>query len=257
MRKIILGIIGVMILAGAGVGTYFAIPRGEVPQLEIIVEDMSLSLGERKKLEYDISNKEAVVVIEESDSEIVGIESTANGRYVLGKNIGETGIKIIAKYKGEKVEKEIKVTVTKTEEEPEDNEEESIPDNPLPPDGENEEEIPTPPNESEEGVGNNDPPEENPPTEEGVESIFKLTNLSGQELTTLELIANQNFTLVIKLKSGESLTEKVGLTSEEIQILEHPLGMGYILKSTKTGEFEIKITYKGTTETHKIIVKLS
>ena len=68
MKKIIFPIMVVVIFVAAALGIYFGFTNGNKVDLNVVVKDMTVSVGETVKIKYDCSNKDANVVFESRDS---------------------------------------------------------------------------------------------------------------------------------------------------------------------------------------------
>lgn len=161
MKKLVIGLAGLLVAGLSGVITYFAIPKDKPIDLKVDVSDIVAEVGECADITWDVNLEESLITFEISDETKASYKQVSGKDCICGLAIGETTLKINAKYDGVKASDSAKITVIakQNDETPpaeEDNEE--------PTDGE--EEAPTEePNEPEEtpsGFEDDDEEDESP-----------------------------------------------------------------------------------------------
>ncbi len=110
VKNILSLVIGVIVVVGAIVGLYFAF-RPEEKQISLFANDITLSAGSSKRIEYQCSENDAVVTIEISDKTVAKVE----GEILYGLKEGTTQAKISASTSESKASVVIKIVVTRAE----------------------------------------------------------------------------------------------------------------------------------------------
>ena len=112
------------VVAVVGIAIYFALPtKKHDTKLVVDAGDMSIVVGESKKIEYECSCVDAVISFKVEDESIAFVSAGANGVEIVGRSVGETLLTIEARYKRESVEKSVVIKVERENSVPEDSEE--------------------------------------------------------------------------------------------------------------------------------------
>lgn len=113
MKKVFISISSVLILAIAGVIIYFSIPKVDMPELVVTLNDISVNIGEKVKVDYKTSLSSAVITMKVENTKIAKLENEFGGNFVMGCSEGETILMLKARYKDESFEKAVVVNVSK------------------------------------------------------------------------------------------------------------------------------------------------
>lgn len=97
MKKIIGIIIVIALMAVGGVGVYFAV-KSNTTSLKVDMHDMTIVKGETELITYSCNFDDATVTFEVGDESIVKIVEHDNKFYAEGLKVGDTTIKIVARY---------------------------------------------------------------------------------------------------------------------------------------------------------------
>ena len=224
MKKVAFTIIGLILIFGIGYYTYKQIPKEEGEGLRLSVpEKISLEVNEERCLEYELSNREANISFKVEDETLAKIISKEEKIYLKGTSEGETKLKIIARYKDERLEEEIAIEVGSKE-------------------------VTEPEEEKEEVKVNIN--ENTQQEEEKDELKVKITAESGCEIEGEE----------IRIKVGKKgyiqiETEEGYRIESEIEIEETKMrGDLYVVTAKAIGEYEIKISVAEKEKIYKVKV---
>lgn len=115
MKKFALIFSVVAIIFLMGVGVYAVLQKDNSSLTEDIsleVEDIELKVGEESKIEYSVSSKNLVIVMEIEDVDIAQLKSLSTGFYVTGLKEGSSILNITAFQGEEKVTRIAKIVVS-------------------------------------------------------------------------------------------------------------------------------------------------
>lgn len=113
MKKYIISTIScVVICAILGIVIYFSIPKTN--DLIISAQDVSVSVGQKVKLEYSSTISDAVLSFSVKDTKIAEVDLSGDDVYVVGCVEGETIINVLARYKDARYEDSVSVVVKNT-----------------------------------------------------------------------------------------------------------------------------------------------
>ena len=245
MKKYIIAIVCIVfVFAGVTLGLVLTEEQEEDFTLTLRAENIELFVGETDKLIYSCSINGIPVVKRIANSKIATIED----EYVTAKKVGETELTLEAKYKGERVEKIIVITVLEEPEEPET----------PPPSQEQNQNGDTSDNEEENTLTPEEPEEQEPVVEKPV-ILFEETNLSNctvqNNIITIQEDVVGRFS--VYLQNNVSCIITVTSESEHVEVtkITSMSGNFYKIKGTAVGEYEICMSTNGS-EVVKFTVKV-
>ena len=243
MKKYVIASIVLCILATIGIVVYFSFPKG-ANKTKLVVEasDICLELDEHKKIEYECSIVEAVISFDVDDESVAYISAGAKGVEVVGKSTGNTTLTIVATYKKEVFEKEIKVTVVEQQESPEDSPESGENNPTTPPSG-----------------GNEGGDLENPDADEKVpmQLIIPAENLVNCQVEGTVITVEISRKALFSISSDQNLTKEVVIINENTELTiseEKYVGNNtFSILASSRGEFEITIVLEDEYEFSYIV----
>ena len=232
LKKLLVGIACFLVAGLGAVIAYLAIPKDTPIELTVEVEDVELVIGENAELEWSVNINDALITVEIENKNIASYNKTDNKYVITGLAIGETNIKINAKYNGAKASDTAKITVIeKVSAEP-----------------------PNEPNETPETPPQEDP--ENPPVAEPT-NIFKETMFCTIESNKIILNNNAIFALV-QISLGDEGVESLSFeydTSNINVVIDENIGNNtYNIFVNVPGEYDLKIIINNI-EYNYIVVK--
>ncbi len=216
-------LIAIPIIAGVIVGIFLAVPYEDEP-LKINAEDIEGVVGEKKNIEFNVSNNKAVCEFEIENEDI----AVTNGKEILFANVGKTTLTIYAKYGNEIASTEINVNVLPNKDKPEDDNQE--PDDNEKPDVDNDKDDN---NNSENEAGNNVGNEEDNierPSDIGYE-IY----LNNIKVDKIELQTGESYLLRVETDDGE-----VELSGENVDLIKiNGIPNSYKIKIESEGNYNL------------------
>lgn len=116
MKKYILFILCFVVASSIGLSVYFTIPKeNPIEDFVLNVQDVSVKIGEKQKLNYSVSIEDAVISVNISDKSIAKVVFENSLIYIQGCAKGDTEISLSATYRGETKKEVAIVQVSQTE----------------------------------------------------------------------------------------------------------------------------------------------
>lgn len=192
---------------------------------ELSADDITLSVGEKEKIQYETSIEDAVFACEIEDCSVAKLFIKENSYWVEGLLTGETFLTITGKYKGEKVEEIVNITITNTE---------SPVEEPLQEEFDDVEDF----KEIEE--------EKTPNTDTKTDKELKLSfsNLMNCTIDEKTIKMTANKMAIFSINCEENIETSEIISNDEKVVVTKLKDVGYNtykLKTTETGTFEILI----------------
>lgn len=111
-KKYLICISCAVIVILTGIGIYFGVTNSSSVVLDISAKNINIKVGEKVKVEYDVSISDAVITLDVDKSQIASLTQENGISYLTGCAEGKTTLILVAKYRNEKVEKIVDVNVS-------------------------------------------------------------------------------------------------------------------------------------------------
>ncbi len=95
-----------------GLGIYLGVSHSNPPALDVSINNFDIKVGEKVKIEYDVSISDAVIFLDVDKNQIASLIQENGINYLTGCSEGKANLTLIAKYRNQKVEKVAKVVVS-------------------------------------------------------------------------------------------------------------------------------------------------
>jgi len=235
MKKLLIAVFCTILLVGAGIGIWLAVPSGDKELKFEVPSAIAITVGQEKEVEYTCNIDNAVLSFVSAEETIVEIVYRNNKVFALGQGVGETILDVTAKYGDQKIEKEIAVVVTSVATLPE--EPGDMPENEEPSDGNGPED---------DGDGDKD-------TE--TELGLHIGVVDGCEISG-DIITMGSTTAFVTITTEEVLVGELGFeASSGLTITESKLGSyTYMIETSGSGTYTLKIFCNEKSKTYTLIV---
>lgn len=221
MKKSVITITSIVIAIAVALIIFFAIPKTGATNLVINVNDISLKLNEKSKIDYFSSISDAIITMDVEDDNVAQLTISSDGFYITGNKVGNTYLTLTGKYGNQVIEKVAKVSVLKASSS---NENDSNEEDNKPTDGEDNGE------------------DEN-------ELIISFSNLNRCEIENNTIFLTANRLAMFSVNANVNIESKMNIYSNcddlTINYLQDIGDNTYSIKAASVGEYDLCIEING------------
>ncbi len=231
MKKSVITITSIVIAVVVALIIFFAIPKTGATNLVINVNDISLKLDEKSKVNYSSSISDAIITMVVEDDDIAQLTISSDGFYITGSKVGNTYLTLTGRYGNQVIEKVAKVSVSKTSSSDENNSSEDE---------------------------NSKPTDDEDNKEDENELIISFSNLNRCEIEGNNIFLTENKLAIFSVDANVNIESGTNIysNSEDLTInyLQDIGDNTYSIKATSAGEYDLCIEINGIESWFNVVV---
>ncbi len=232
MKKSVITITSIVIAVAVALIIFFTIPKTGATNLVININDISLKLDEKSKVNYSSSISDAIITMVVEDDDIAQLTISSDGFYITGNKVGNTYLTLTGRYGNQVIEKVAKVSVSKTSSSSDEN------------------------NSSDDE--NNKPTGDENNKEDENELIISFSNLNRCEIEENNIFLSENKLAIFSVDANVNIESGTNIysNSEDLTInyLQDIGDNTYSIKAISAGEYDLCIEINGIESWFNVVV---
>ncbi len=245
MKKSVITITSIVIAVIVALIIFFAIPKTGATNLVININDISLKLDEKSKVNYSSSISDAIITMVVEDDDIAQLTISSNGFYITGSKVGNTYLTLTGRYGDQVIEKVAKVSVLGTTNVDENEPNDDKPNTNKPNIDESNDEV-------------NKPTDSEDNNKDANDLIISFSNLNRCKIENNNIFLTENDLAIFSINANVNIEGKTYIYSNsENLIISYLQDIGdntYSIKALSTGEYQLCIEINGIESWFNVVV---